>query len=126
MRSQRTQGRMVMDEDDDLNSKGIGLLARVGGVILPLAAEFGVFMNVEPDAPLPRVWLVVLRVFGFLWGWPFSGYLRLSLTYGAMGAVTLVFLAWLAVRRDPRGFFAVLGWTLFWGWFLAMETHWTD
>ena len=109
----------MIDQDHDSNSTGLGLFLRLGGVFLPFVAAGAVEAGLRRTHAVTGAPAAILRVFGFVWGWPMSGYARAPLWFGLIGIVSVVFLAALAARHDRRGFIAVLVWTLFWGWVLA-------
>ena len=116
-----------MEQCYDKNSKGLGLLLRVAGAVVPLAAVFALYGRSRwspPHLPVALAWL--LRVISFLWAWPSSGYYRLPLAFGVMAVLTVVFVVVLFARRDRGGALTVLVWSLFWGWLFAMASGWTD
>jgi hypothetical protein len=111
----------------DKNSKGLGLLLRVAGAIVPFGAAWGLAVALhwsEPGLPAALAW--PLRVIAFLWAWPSAGYYRLPLFFGAIAILTIGFMVILFRRHDRRGSLTVLVWSLFWAWFGAMVSGWTD
>ena len=99
-----------MNGEFDAHSRGWGLLLRLAGAVVPLAALFALLHAGVSKTPFP------LRAIALVWAWPWGAYRLQPLGFGVMGLLTLLFVAGLLVRKDWRGATAVLIWSLFWGW----------
>jgi hypothetical protein len=100
-------------------TRGLGLLLRVVGVVIPLGGFFAAFFHTKSwEAPLSAP--LVLQILSFLWAWPYKIYQSVPIAWLSLGLASVVLvLALLVVRRDWKGALTVLAWGLFWGWLLA-------
>ncbi len=105
---------MHMNNAADPNSRGWGLLLRLAGAIVPLAALFvlGVMKDTLPATGL----LSVVKGIGVPWGWPYHAYRAAPLGFGGAGLLTALFTAALLFRKDWRGAVSIVIWSVVWAW----------
>jgi hypothetical protein len=106
---------------EDSNSRGLGLLLRVAGILLSLGSFFALFFAYRSEGLLAGSSILgsIARVVAYLWAWPYAMYQSQPAAFGAMAVVGIGFFVALLIRADRRGAIGVLVWTLFWGWLLA-------
>ncbi len=104
----------------DPNSRGLGLLLRVAGIVLPFASWW-VFLNREDAMTSVSPSLTrVIRLVAVPWSWPYSAYKIAPWTFGVAGLVAVVFVIVMLLRRDWRGACTALAVSLFFGWLTGM------
>ncbi len=107
-------------ELEDRNSRGIGLLLRLLGVVLPAGVVIGLsfgLRGVRVDIP-PNV-AAVFQVIAFLWAWPYHMYRESPVGFGAFALISVAVALVLLARHDRRGWVFTLLFSLMLGGFVA-------
>ena len=88
-----TERTIIADLEElvDKNSRGLGVALRAAGALLPLAAWWALFLNVDRpgsgSSSAPRAVSSVFAVIAYSWAWPDSVYREAPLAFGTLGPV---------------------------------------